>query len=411
MTRLAAGLPSVVEQAAMGRETATSRIARDLAESSSLSLAKMQFESPLSRMLEASRTGLLGSGILEHSGISALTESMRSIGTGMAWAEELGALRWQTKLFALDQSTIGALARQQSELQRAIEAISGSISTPNLALESLQFNMSPHVQSVIDSVASLQFTGERLAAFAGITDTYGLGMLHHQAADTLLGRWHTDLTLPHAYWQDFDYRRELYRDADVDEGLIEADPETAIELGIASGAIVGEIIEQGQYVVGRTASGFLTLTTANLATDIFELVGTIEKALRSFITEKLSAVAGPKWFKQRVSGTLLAKAKETRERALKAGEANAPLIEFLALGELMEIVLRTDNWDGVFEPIFRNRDWFKRDIEVIGVARNPNAHYRANDSLRLIEAMIVWQRLSTYIDDDGQWRDDAGLDE
>lgn len=95
----------------------------------------------------------------------------------------------------------------------------------------------------------------------------------------------------------------------------------------------------------------------------------------------------------------------------KAGEATAPLIDFLTLGELMEIVLRTDNWDGVFEPIFRNRDWFKRDIEVIGVARNPNAHYRANDSLRLIEAMIVWQRLSSCIDDDGQWRDDAECDE
>lgn len=193
--------------------------------------------------------------------------------------------------------------------------------------------------------------------------------------------------------------------------MIEADPETAVEMSITSGAIVGEIIEEGRYVVGETASGLLALTTSNLATDIFELVGTIEASLRRLITKKLSALAGTKWFKQRVPGALVDKARDTRRKALKSGEPQAPLIEFLTLGELMEIVLRTDNWDDVFGPVFRNRDWFKRDIEVIGVARNPNAHYRANDSLRLTEAMIVWQRLCTYIEDDGRWLDDADLDE
>lgn len=409
--KLAYGTPSIVEQAAMARETATTRAMRELVGSPILALAKAQFESPYSEMMESSRTNLLASGILDTSRFSALAESMQGIGERMAWAKELRTLRWQHELVGLDTSTIGTLARQQSELQTALAGISGSISATAKALELAQPNLSAHVQAAIGGFASLDLTNKRFAALAGITDTYGLGTLHRQTSETLLGRWHTAFTLPNDYWRDFEYRRELYREAEVDEGLIEADPETTIEIGIASGAIVGEIIEEGRYVVGETASGLLTLTTANLASDIFELVGTIETALRRLITAKLDALAGPKWFKQRVPGALFGKAKETRQRALKAGEPNAALIEFLTLGELMEIVLRSDNWDEVFEPIFRNREWFKRDIEVIGVARNPNAHYRANDSLRLTEAMIVWQRLSSYIDDDGQWREDAEADE
>lgn len=409
--KLASGVPSIVEQAAMARETATSRAVRDLIGPTSLELAMAQFESPLTKMLEASRGNLLASGVLDTDRFSAISESARGIAERMAWAGEIGMPNWPHQLAGLDTSAIGALARQQSELEKAIAGITGGLSDTIKALELAQPNLSAHVQSAIGGIASLELTNKRFAALAGITDIYGLGELHRQTAQTLLGHWHTELTLPNEYWRNFQARREFYREAEVDEGLIEADPETAIELGISSGAIVGEIIEEGRYVVGQTASGLLTLTTSNLATDIFELVGTIETALRQLISRKLHAIAGPKWFKQRVSGAVLAKAKETRERALKAGEPNAPLIEFLTLGELMEIVLRTDNWDNVFEPIFRNREWFKRDIEVIGVARNPNAHYRANDSLRLTEAMIVWQRLSSYIEDDGKWLEDADGDE
>uniref|UniRef100_UPI002631EBB1 hypothetical protein n=1 Tax=uncultured Parasphingopyxis sp. TaxID=1547918 RepID=UPI002631EBB1 len=327
------------------------------------------------------------------------------------WSKEIGGFGWRHQLADLNSPTIGVIARQQSELQKALAGISGSLSATTRALELSQPSFSEHIQAAIGGFPSLDLTNKRFAALAGITDIYGVGELHRQTVETLLGGWHTAFTLPKDYWRDFEYRRKLYREADVDEGLIEAEPETAVEMGIASGAIVGEIIEEGRYVVGETASGLLTLSTSNLASDIFELVGTIETSLRDLITKKLNALAGPKWFKQRVPGALVEKAKDTRQKALKAGEPPAPLIQFLTLGELMEIVLRTDNWDDLFDPVFRNREWFKRDIEVIGVARNPNAHYRANDSLRLTEAMIVWQRLSTYIEDDGRWLDDADADE
>ncbi|MEH6755947.1 MAG: hypothetical protein V7676_00380 [Parasphingorhabdus sp.] len=411
LSRAAGGLTgSAVERAALGQETAVSRAVRDLTDFPTSALLKAQFKSPLAELIEGSKTSLLASGILESNQLSASAEAARGISQQLNLLNGLGSAQWKRELLGFDTSIIHEVARQQSGIAKALAGITDNLSATTKALEFGMPNLSAHVEAAIASFSSLNLTNQRFAALAGITDTYGLGSLHRQTFETLLGQWHTAFDLPKNYWRDFDYRRELYREAEVDEGLIEADPETTIELAISSGAIVGEIIEEGHYIVGKTASGILTLTTSNLATDIFELVGTIETALRRLIVRKLNAHAGHKWFKQRVPGALNIKAKDTRQRALKAGEPLTPLIEFLTLGELMEIVLKSNNWDEVFEPIFRNRDWFKRDIEVIGVARNPNAHYRANDGLRLTEAMIVWQRLSSYIEDDGQWAVDADAD-
>lgn len=412
LSRAAGGLSgSAMERAALGQETAVSRAVRGLSDFPTSALLKAQFKSPFAELIEGSKTSLLASGILEPNHLSASAEAARGISKQLDLLNGLGSAQWKRELLGFDTSIIHAVARQQSGIAKALAGITDNLSATTKALEFGMPNLSAHVEEAIASFSSLNLTNQRFAALAGITDTYGLGSLHRQTAETLLGQWHTALNLPNTYWRDFDYRRELYREAEVDEGLIEADPETTIELAISSGAIVGEIIEEGRYIVGKTASGILTLTTSNLATDIFQLVGTIETALRGLIARKLNAHAGDKWFKQRVPGALNIKAKDTRQRAIKAGEPLTPLIEFLTLGELMEIVLQSKNWDEVFEPIFRNRDWFKRDIEVIGVARNPNAHYRANDGLRLTEALIVWQRLSSYIEDDGQWVVEADSDE
>ena len=406
--------PSIVEKAAMGRESVYSRAVHDLTNSPALDFAKAQSKSPFAEMLATMKADHLAFRNVEKSQVIAAAKALRGIGDGSALAKALLSLRsshWQLELGGLNSSILGAIARQQSELQNALSRISDSGAAAAKVLALAQPNLRVDLQTAIGGLGSLDMTNKRFAALAGITDVYGIGTLHRQTTETLLGRWHTDLKLPKAYWRDFEYRRSLYREAEVDEGLIEADLETTIEMSIATGAIVGEIVEEGCYIIGETASGLLKLTTSNLALDIFKLVGTIETSLRSLIANKLDVIAGQKWFTQRVPGNLVAKARETRQKALKAGEPQAPLIEFLTLGELMEVVLRTDNWENVFEPIFRNRDWFKRDIEVIGVARNSNAHYRANDSLRLTEAMIVWQRLSSYIKDDGQWRADAQVDE
>jgi hypothetical protein len=73
------------------------------------------------------------------------------------------------------------------------------------------------------SVASLQFTTLKMSTFAGATDMLGARSAASQAAfNSLLGQWHSRPGLSKDYWIDSVARRRMYREADVDEGLIEA---------------------------------------------------------------------------------------------------------------------------------------------------------------------------------------------
>jgi len=329
---------------------------------------------------------------------------------GIDYNEIFGGLRWQAPLYGLDRDTIDRITGARSALSNAVDRINGSLSANAEAMQALQSPIASQMKELSGIAAGLDVTSRRFAVLAGITDTYGIGGLHHDALGALLGSFHTSLNLPSEYWSDFDFRRALYRDSDVDEGLIEADPETAIALGITSGAIAGEITEEGAHWTARTASGLVTVSSANLAGDTFEYVGSIEKSLRKLVSIKLESMAGPKWFKQRVPGEIRIRVKDRRSSALKAGEKAADPVEYLTLGELAEIVLRTDNWEEAFEPIFREQSWFRRDAEIIIAARNPNSHYRANDTVRLMEIVAIGMRLEEWIDDDGDWKDERDAD-
>jgi len=133
--------------------------------------------------------------------------------------------------------------------------------------------------------------------------------------------------------------------------------------------------------------------------------------MRVFISAKLQGLAGPKWFKQRVSAEHFKKASETREAALRAGETEGPLIDYTELGELMGIVLRKDNWDQLFEPVFVNRETFERDMLTLITLRRPTAHSRIVDSPQLIEALCVMKRLDDRMKNDGAWKAAAAADE
>lgn len=402
---------SIAEQIAMGQGLTAADQLREMARAHSLSLSQSGVLDSLNSFQAASRSDVITTALMGLNRNSAAEMAIEGIQSKVASLHEFDQLRvWQMQLCGLTSAARGTIARQQTEIEKALARISGGLSFGSAELGLSRPDLGAHVRKALEDFSSLDLTYKRFSAIAGISEYYGAGELHRQSVTTLLGEWQTRTDLPEQYWKDLEYRRSLYREADVDEGLIEADPDTAVALGVSSGAIIGEIIEEGCYVVGQTASGLLTLQSSCLETDVFELVGTVEASLWSLIAAKMSVLSGDNWFKHHVPSALYRKARETRHKALKAGENSSPLIEFLTLGEMMEIVLRNDNWEKVFEPIFRNRDWFKRDIEVIAVARNPNAHYRANDSLRLTEALIVWQRLSSYIADDGQWLNESAAE-
>jgi hypothetical protein len=253
--------------------------------------------------------------------------------------------------------------------------------------------------------AEMEATRIKLSALAGAGDVLGFGArISFAAYEQLFGDWHTRPDLPQRFWRDPAMRRRRYREADVDPGLIETAPATAVEVVIDSGFAAG-VSEGGVSVALFDIAGLsMQIRSNNSNVDAFRAIAVFEQALRQFIASKLEAVAGPQWFKQRAGGDTRRKARENRAAAMANGELEKALIAFLDLGDLIAILLRKDNWEAAFADVFPSRERLEFDLQALVATRRPTMHARNVDAVRLVELMCVIRRLTQWIEGDGEWK-------
>jgi len=212
----------------------------------------------------------------------------------------------------------------------------------------------------------LEITKIKLSTFAGAADILGFQAKTSFAAyEQLFGHWHTKPDLPPAFWQDPEVRRRRYREAEVDPGLIELDTAAAIEVVVESGIAAGGFDGKASVVQLNIAGLSMQIRSSTAEADVFRVISTFEQMLRRCISDKLESASGPKWFKQRVDGNLVKKARENRAAAMSNGEQERALIAYLDLGELVATILRKDNWSEVFNNIFPNRERFGFDMQAL----------------------------------------------
>jgi hypothetical protein len=234
----------------------------------------------------------------------------------------------------------------------------------------------------------------KMTVIAGVTAVSGVETPAYDAAfHGLLGDWRLRPDLPERFWNDKSYREDRYRRADVDAGLIDVEPQVAVELMISSGLIGGTVEPDGAVALLSFGSVSMAIRATDAEVDAYRVIRSFERRLRDFIRGKLEAHAGPGWLKRRVDGAIVKRATDKRDAALKSGESVTDLLEFTDLGELMEIILRGDNWSDTFEAVFVNRDRFRQDMLTLLALRRPVAHSRVIDSPQLAEAMLVMHRL------------------
>jgi hypothetical protein len=117
----------------------------------------------------------------------------------------------------------------------------------------------------------------------------------------------------------------------------------------------------------------------------------IETGLRELIIEELSARGGASWHKRHLPGDLLKKLREGR-----AYERNTPWtdnvphhpIYYVDFPDLVKTIVRSDNWDGVFDRIFKRKDLLESHFRMLEPIRNKVAHHRklsSKDSVVLEE--------------------------
>lgn len=258
--------------------------------------------------------------------------------------------------------------------------------------------------------ANFVATQFKMSALAGISEAFDRRS-HFQldAYHSLFGKWRTRVDLPENFWRDGRVRKRMYREAEVDEGLIIAEPGMALEIMIESGLTAGLRSEANAVAVVTLGEVSMTVRSRGTSKDAYALVGGFERELRSYVERKLEERFGPDWFKLRASN-LIGKAKEIRKAAMARGEVFAPLINFTELGELSGIIQSTKNWDDVFGDVFVEKTEFDHDMQKLIAARRPTMHMRRIDGVRLVEVVCVIQRLSEQMADDGAWKLAADTD-
>ncbi|MBE0530534.1 MAG: hypothetical protein IH626_06860 [Rhodospirillales bacterium] len=343
---------------------------------------------------------LLATGVISRNLVDAANTSFSAVARANQWASSLANIP-VAKLRELYPG-LAAVANSDDihKMARAISAASGGV-TLSAALG---------LTAGLD--VELERTRLKLSAFVGAREIHGFDAAITSAAyKHVFGEWRTQPDLPQRFWRDPKVRWRMYEEAEVDAGLVEAEPSTALEVVVESGLAGGFRGENGTIAVVSVGAFSMSIRSRDTRVDAYKVLGVFEEQLRAFISHKLKEKVGPRWFKQRIDGMIGGKAKATRETAVRHGEAPMSLVHYTDLGDLRSIVLAKNNWSEVFESAFINREHFDHDMQKLIAARRPTAHYRKLDGVRLVELICVIDRLTKWMGNDGGWKDIIESDE
>lgn len=102
----------------------------------------------------------------------------------------------------------------------------------------------------------------------------------------------------------------------------------------------------------------------------------LERRLRHFIDQAMSAKFGKNWLKHRSDGKLREQLNQRRETDIANGRTPSALLDYADFTDYSRIIERGDNWREVFGPAFGMRVAFSETMRRLALVRNPTAHFR-----------------------------------
>lgn len=135
----------------------------------------------------------------------------------------------------------------------------------------------------------------------------------------------------------------------------------------------------------------------DLNVQAYKLLFRIENGLRSFIEQTLGAEFGPKWWKQQIPGDIRKQCedrqKEEREKHWLDYQAAHP-IYYSHFENLKRIVVKKDNWDGVFAGYFGPVKMIvESKLTELEPLRNKIAHNRPVTDTEVQKLALIWREL------------------
>lgn len=350
-------------------------------------------------------------GLAAHNRPGSLAMTATEVARGHGFGLSLRAAHWATGLDRYSAAAIGGAFGASDAIAKEVAALSRLASGMSGSTVAASFMTGGRTRR-----GGLEATSLKMSTFAGALDVFGPGSAAGQSAyEALLGRWRTDADLPPAYWRDRATRSRMYREAEVDPGLVEAENAAVVDVLVEAGVVEGERTADGVKAIVEVGPLRMAITTRRARHDAQRVIDAFEVALRAFIARKLEAHMAStggdpgKWFAQRVPGDISGRAKDKRRVAYGAGEEKQPLINFTDIGELIAVITSSRNWDEVFGAVFSDRDGIKVDVRRLNAHRRPAMHSRPIDGPRLAEIVLTVRRLVVAMEQDGAW--DAGWDD
>lgn len=268
------------------------------------------------------------------------------------------------------------LAKRGSDFERLFRApVTKDIESlrmlakPTLSSVVLKRQLSPGVNSVIDSLASMRArlidTQDSERSIAAFTELHSVGAALHR-----LDAFGHDITrglrVDLGDWRElpkFDptlvlepvARTELYVAQGLDERLTDF-PEEAYSASLAASGL-GEdysLINLREDFLPRESSPAEKAATQRNVFG-YEALLKFEQTLRDFLDRVMTMKYGRDWPKQRIHGDRLKLWKEAALAAAETGRPTARLIDYADFTDYERIIVRNDNFTEVFAPVFSSK--------------------------------------------------------
>jgi hypothetical protein len=112
-----------------------------------------------------------------------------------------------------------------------------------------------------------------------------------------------------------------------------------------------------------------------------------EHEVRRFIERVMQAAFGANWMRQQLPPTMLESWIKKRDKAVQAGHAEQPLIDYADFSDYKAIIERKDNWKAVFKPVFIRPEDVRESFQRLFPVRIATMHARfitPSDELLLV---------------------------
>jgi hypothetical protein len=274
------------------------------------------------------------------------------------------------RLFARMREEMGSapapLVLQGAELQRTIAS-----------MRTAWFDTTNSVQSM-RGFAELQGIGAALR-LAPAFDEELTGNLR-----SLLGDWRERIVVPQDILENLGARSSFYEERGLDPALT-AFPADAFDeaIDIAELSSPAPILIEDYTITARDAEEEAGFERTNEAHD---RLLRFETMVRRFIDECMTRAFGEHWTDSRLSDDMRQAWAEKRRRAEEKGERRLPLIAYADFTDYEKIIIKKENWNMAFKPVFRRMEFVTESFQRLYPIRLCTMHARlitADDQIYL----------------------------